>query len=66
MAKKDKTAGSDQKFFSGDIVRLKSGGPKMTVNMTFTDGTVEVAFFSEATFSCHRLYPGALKRVKRA
>jgi len=29
----------------GDVVVLKSGGPKMTVNDIFDDGTIECAFF---------------------
>ena len=33
-------------FQKGDLVRLKSGGPVMTVNVTHPDGSVNTAWFS--------------------
>jgi uncharacterized protein YodC (DUF2158 family) len=34
-------------FKAGDVVRLKSGGPKMTVRRAETDGEVVCEWFSE-------------------
>ena len=33
-------------FKNGDLVRLKSGGPVMTVNVAHTDGSVNTVWFS--------------------
>lgn len=34
-----------ERFQVGDVVRLKSGGPKMTVSMIDNDGLVHVKWF---------------------
>ncbi|MEY9884969.1 YodC family protein [Bradyrhizobium sp. USDA 329] len=36
------------KFNVGDVVVLKSGGPKMTVETDFLDGTVRTVWFAGA------------------
>ncbi|MBB4639476.1 uncharacterized protein YodC (DUF2158 family) [Longimicrobium terrae] len=39
------------KFQIGDIVQLKSGGPKMTVKQVFPDGVVSCHWFSGTKLS---------------
>jgi uncharacterized protein YodC (DUF2158 family) len=35
-------------FKVGDIVQLKSGGPKMTVSHVFSDGAIQATWFAGA------------------
>ncbi len=49
-------------FKVGDIVQLKSGGPKMTVSEIYKDGTYGCSWFvgtdlKEASFSANALEP---------
>jgi len=37
-----------QKFKSGDLVELKSGGPTMTVDLDWSDGTYQCTWFAGA------------------
>jgi uncharacterized protein YodC (DUF2158 family) len=56
MAKKDD-------YEEGDIVQLKSGGPKMTVSDPTAYGGIDCQWFSGSKLSKGRFPPEVLKRA---
>lgn len=55
---------ANQKFQPGDVVILKSGSPKMTVQFSSDDGWTYVVMYNFNTFELHtqlRLPTAALK-----
>ena len=47
-------------FNVGDVVQLKSGGPRMTVSRVVSDGTVEASWFSENGDLDERSFPAGM------
>jgi uncharacterized protein YodC (DUF2158 family) len=47
-----------QEFQPGDVVRLKSGGPKMTVSKVDDDGSLRCKWFDGSTL-CEETFPAA-------
>lgn len=54
----------DEKFKVGDIVQLKSGGPKMTVEVELSSGAVRCQWFAGSKLSWGDFPPYALTRVE--
>jgi uncharacterized protein YodC (DUF2158 family) len=52
-------------FQIGDIARLKSGGPKMTVNLAGPQNTFHCSWFRKKRYCTASFSAEALKRVKR-
>lgn len=50
-------------FEKGDIVQLKSGGPKMTVNSVGEDGKIYSVWFKGAALESGRFQPETLVHV---
>lgn len=58
-----------ESFQVGDVVRLKSGGPAMTVENTGKDGVgkpyVRCTWFNDATKASESFAPAALEKSER-
>ncbi len=50
----------ESKLKTGDVVKLKSGGPSMTVSAA-TEETIECAWFVDGTIQHSSFTPGSLK-----
>jgi uncharacterized protein YodC (DUF2158 family) len=47
-------------FKKGDVVQLKSGGPRMTVEAVFPDGDVRVAWFAGSKLEIKVIHSGSI------
>lgn len=52
-------------FSIGDIVKLKSGGPDMTVKTVFTDGDLGTQWFAGKKLEYGRFPLGSLQNVPK-
>jgi len=55
---------NQSQFAVGDVVVLKSGGPKMTVNTLLTNGRLMCAWFVGTTAMKEQFSPGALQKAE--
>lgn len=51
-------------FQIGDVVRLKSGGPDMTVTYLGTDGQIQCEWYEGGQFAHHAFPPAALVKAE--
>ena len=54
---------SEDKIKQGDVVKLKSGGPEMTVNFIFTDDQCQCAWFQADVMITGKFSPDALMKI---
>lgn len=60
----DEYAGSDQDFAVGEIVRLQTGGPLMTVNGFDDHDRIVCVWFDESILREAKFWPAALEKVE--
>lgn len=53
----------EKRFISGDVVKLKSGGPQMTVKYYNSIGEITVSWFVESELKEASLSDGQLEKV---
>jgi uncharacterized protein YodC (DUF2158 family) len=52
---------SENNFTIGELVKLKSGGPKMTVTEITESGKVRCAFFTRSGYGCELFLPDTIE-----